>query len=50
MLLCIQLSAEQSILLLEIFERVVRAVTGGELDLVSPLPPDLEAFWNSRPD
>lgn len=25
------------------------AVTGEELDLVSPLPPDLESFWSSRP-
>jgi len=29
--------------------RMPHAVTGEELDLVSPLPADLEAFWQSRP-
>jgi 23S rRNA pseudouridine1911/1915/1917 synthase len=29
--------------------RMPHAVTGEDLDLVSPLPPDLQAFWESRP-
>jgi 23S rRNA pseudouridine1911/1915/1917 synthase len=29
--------------------RMAHAMTGEELDLVSPLPPDLEQFWQSRP-
>ncbi len=29
--------------------RLPHAVTGAELDLVSPLPPDLETFWQTRP-
>ena len=30
--------------------RLPHAMTGEELDLVSPLPPDLAAFWESRPE
>ncbi len=30
--------------------RLPHAVTGEELDVVSPLPPDLAAFWESRPE
>ncbi len=29
--------------------RLPHAVTGAPLDLVAPLPPDLAAFWHSRP-
>ncbi|HEX4336023.1 MAG TPA: RluA family pseudouridine synthase [Polyangiaceae bacterium] len=30
--------------------RLPHAMTGEELDVTSPLPPDLQAFWSSRPE